>query len=91
MGLEVEVYAISLDGVEELAAFAEKQELNFGLLSDPDGSATQRYGALDPGGKYARRVTYVLDPEGILRYVDEQVNVASHGTDLVALVRKLKG
>jgi len=88
---QVAVFAISLDGVEELAAFAEKQELDFGLLSDPDGSATQKYGVLDPSGKYAQRVTFVLDPEGVLRAIDEHVDVSKHGADLAALVKKLKG
>ncbi len=61
------------------------------MLSDPDGSAAQKYGVLDPSGKYASRVTFVLDEQGILRHVDQQVNVKTHGADLAAVVKKLKG
>jgi peroxiredoxin len=35
-------------------------------------------------------VTFVIDPAGVLRAIDEQVKVESHGTDLAELVRKLQ-
>ena len=40
------MYAASLDDVASLAKFAEDQELNFPLLSDPDGSAGAMYDVL---------------------------------------------
>lgn len=82
------MYGVSLDSVYDLSIFAEEQELNFRLLSDPDGSAAKKYGVLD--GKYASRVTFVLDEKGILRHVETEVNVRSHGGDLVARVKGLR-
>ena len=70
--------------------FHGEQELNFPLLSDPDGSAAAKYDALMEGRPYARRVTFVIDPEGVLRAIDDQVQVSSHGADVVALVEKLR-
>jgi peroxiredoxin Q/BCP len=61
------------------------------LLSDPDGSVARKYGVLAEGRPMARRVTFVIDEKGILRHVDEKVDVASHGKDLVELIRKLGG
>ena len=83
------MYGASLDDVQDLAAFAKAQNLNFQLLSDPDGSATAKYG-VDTGRGFAKRVTFVIDPKGILRYVDEGVNVDSHGKDIIETVARLQ-
>ena len=85
-----DAYGISLDSVQEQAQFAEKQKLPFPLLSDPDGSAATKYGVLEPGAEYTKRVTFVIDDQGVLRKVVDKVNVQSHGTDLAALIDELK-
>ena len=41
-------------------------------------------------GSYAKRVTFVLDDAGVLRHVAEEVNVKSHGEDLVTLIEELR-
>ena len=87
----MQVFGASLDDVQSLADFAEAQELNFGLLSDPDGSAAHKYGVLPKEGRYARRVTFVIDDQGVLRHIDDGVQVSTHGTDIVELVRELQG
>jgi len=60
------------------------------MLSDPDGSVAAKFGVLDPSGKYAQRVTFVLDDKGTLRKVVDQVDVKSHGEDLAALIEELR-
>jgi len=89
--LGVEIYGVSLDDVSDLSAFALDQELEFPLLSDPDGGVAAKYGVLPKDGRFAQRVTFVIDPEGVLRHVDAEVQVRSHGADLVELVRRLQG
>jgi peroxiredoxin Q/BCP len=81
---------VSLDDVATIAKFVEAQHLNFPLLSDPDGSAAAKYGVLAEKARYANRVTFVLDDKGVVRLIDEQVNVDKHGTDLVERIRKAK-
>lgn len=76
--------------MQELALFAEKQKAPYAMLSDPDGSVATKYGVLDPSGKYAQRVTFVLDEKGVLRKVVEQVDVKTHGEDLAALIEELR-
>ena len=76
--------------MQELAQFAEKQKAPYEMLSDPEGSVATRYGVLDPSGKYAQRVTFVLDDKGVLRKIIDQVNVKTHGEDLAMLVEELK-
>ena len=76
--------------MKELAQFAEKQKLPFALLSDPDGSVATKYGVLDPAGKHAQRVTFVIDDQGVLRKVLDKVEVKTHGEDLAVLVEELR-
>lgn len=85
-----DIYGISLDSVQDQAKFVEKHGLTFPLLSDPDGSVAVKYGVLDPSGQYTKRVTFVIDDQGVLRKVIDQVDVKTHGEDLAALIEELR-
>ena len=41
-------------------------------------------------GRFARRVTFLVDPEGVLRHIDRKVRVESHGADIAARIEALK-
>lgn len=86
----MKVFGISLDDVRAQAAFHAAQELNFPLLSDPDGSVAAKYGVLPPGGRFTQRKTFLIDRAGILRHVDDKVDVSKHGAALVAWIREQK-
>lgn len=85
------MYGVSFDDVATQAAFAADQKLGFRLLSDPDGGVAAKYGVAMPGRPFARRVTFVIDPAGVIRHVDDKVDVARHGALLVERIRALKG
>jgi peroxiredoxin Q/BCP len=87
----VQVIGMSLDDVASQAKFAKAQSLNFPLLSDPDGSAAGRLGVLMKDKPYTNRYTIVLDDKGVVRLVDTEVKVGSHGKDLVEAIKKVKG
>ena len=76
--------------MSELKAFAEAQTLNFELLSDPDGSAAKKYGVLPPKGRFAQRVTFIIDDQGVLRHIDQEVDVNAHGMQLADLIVELQ-
>jgi len=88
--LGCDVFGVSRDSVEEQKKFAEAQGLGFRLLSDPDGSVTKKYEVDVEGRPFARRVTIVIDPKGVIRARDEGVKVDAHGRDLVALLKRLR-
>jgi peroxiredoxin Q/BCP len=88
--LGVKVYGASLDDVKSQAAFHEAQKLSFPLLSDPDGSLAAKCGVLASGARFTARKTLLIDPEGVLRHVDEKVDVAKHGSVLVDWIREHK-
>lgn len=87
----MDVYGISMDSVADQAKFTKAQELNFPLLSDPDGSAVEKYEVRMENRPLAARVTFVIDERGVVRHVDREVKVDTHGADLVALVKRLRG
>ncbi len=81
---------MSLDDVAAQKKFADEQHLAYPVLSDADGSVATKYGVLAPGGRYAKRVTFVVDPDGVVRYVDEQVDVIHHGAALAKQIERLQ-
>lgn len=85
------VYGISLDDVASIAAFTKDQHLPFPLLSDVDGSVAHKFGVLMDGKPYAKRITFVIDDKGVVRLVDEKVDVTNHGKDLLAAIQKVRG
>jgi peroxiredoxin Q/BCP len=88
--VKTKVYGISLDDVQAQAAFAKAQGVKYALLSDPDGSAAAKYGALMAGRPFSRRVTFVIDDLGVLRAIDDKVDVTNHGADLAKRIGELQ-
>ena len=68
---------VSLDDPEKNADFAESLSGNFPLLSDPEKKAAKEYGVLGFAGLYAKRWTFYIDAEGVIRYIDQDVDTAA--------------
>jgi len=81
-GKDMVVLGVSKDDEASHKQFQEKYGLPFQLLADPDGTIIKAYDV--DGGGYAKRVTYVIDAEGKIAYVDEKVKTDSHATDILA-------
>lgn len=65
------VFGISTDNTPSLKAFAEKLGLPFPLLSDfVDRKVSKDYGVLLPKYGVANRVTFVIDKEGKITYME---------------------
>ena len=78
----------SVDAVEDNRAFAEKNEASFPILSDPGKGMCRDYGVLSALG-YAKRWTFYIDGEGIIREIDKSVNPMKAGADMVENLRSL--
>lgn len=61
-----EVVGVSVDDVESHKKFAEEHQVPFPLLADSEMSMARAYGVLTSklGFRYARRDTFLIDPEG---------------------------
>ncbi len=85
---DVAYFMASTDTLEDNAKFAAMHEATFPILADPDKTMSEAYGVLAPLG-YARRWTFYIDPEGIIRKIDKQVSPAEAGRQLVANLEAL--
>jgi peroxiredoxin Q/BCP len=87
----VGVVGISTDTLESHERFAKKHGLPFDLLSDKDGTIRKRYGVPSFMGLMPGRATYVIDKQGIVRYVfTAQIMVKSHIKKALEAIEKLK-
>jgi thioredoxin-dependent peroxiredoxin len=81
---EMVVLGVSMDDAASHQAFKEKYGLPFQLLVDTDGAITKAYDV--DGGGYAKRVTYIINSEGVISHVDAAVNTSTHAADILGVV-----
>ncbi len=86
---DVAYFMISLDDAEKNRQFAESVGARFILLSDPEKKVAEAYGVIGMGGLYARRWTFFIDREGIVRDIDRDVDTSTHGQDVARRLGEL--
>lgn len=85
-----EVFGISTDSVADIAAFHQKHHLSFGLLADANGQVTERYGVKMPLIPLAKRWTFIVDPEGVIRDINQDVDPATDAGLVLEKIQRLK-
>jgi thioredoxin-dependent peroxiredoxin len=85
------VLGVSPDSVADLRQFADKYGLPFTLLSDPGGEVAQRYGAwiTRDGYWFNQRSSVLVDPEGNVARVFENVKPAEHDDLVLGALKEL--
>ncbi len=68
--LNAEIVGVSADLPERNLAWTRQLNLPFRLLSDPDGTVARRWGVWDDTWNLTKRVTFVVDRQGAIRYVE---------------------
>lgn len=92
-----EVIGISKDTVKSHKKFAEKHELRFTLLSDPEHTTIEAYGAWGPRKFMGRefmgthRNTYIINPEGDIVKEYLGVNPKNHVQDIINDLQTYQG
>ena len=85
----VEVIGISKDSMKSHQNFANKYELPFILLSDPELQAIQSYDVWKEKKLYGKvsmgvvRTTYVIDEEGVIEHVMPKVKPDTNAEDVL--------
>jgi peroxiredoxin Q/BCP len=82
------VLGVSVDSEESHAGFASKYQLNFTLLSDTKKSIVRAYGVESLFGT-AKRMTYIIGPDGTIKYVFPHVSTKTHGDDVLKKLEEL--
>lgn len=75
------IFGVSFDDVGKNAAFAEKFNLPYQLLCDTEQQLGQAYDAVELAGEDAgwpRRVSFLIDPAGVIARVYDPVDPKSH-------------
>jgi peroxiredoxin Q/BCP len=83
----------SVDKPEDNKAFAEKEQANFPILSDPDKTVANAYGVIPagrtPDRQMASRWTFYIGPDGKILAIEKTVKPASAGEEIVAKLAEL--
>jgi peroxiredoxin Q/BCP len=75
----------SFDSVEDNAAFARQLSLDFPLLSDTARVLAMAYGAChDPKARYPERISVLIDEDGRIMKVYDQVDPRDHAARVLA-------
>jgi thioredoxin-dependent peroxiredoxin len=92
-GYDVAWFMASVDKPEDNKAFAEKEQANFPILSDPDKTAANAYGVIPagrtPDRQMASRWTFYIGPDGKILAIEKTVKPASAGEEIVAKLAEL--
>lgn len=89
------VFGISRDDCIKHAEFRDKHGISVSLLSDPDSSVCKRYGVwqlkeVDGVKKHGIvRSTFIIDKQGVLRFVLYGVNAKGHALEVLRAVKEI--
>ncbi len=77
--LNAEILGISSQSVESHKSFSKHHNLTYFLLSDTNNNVRRLYGVSSTLGIVPKRVTFVIDKEGIIKYIfSSQFQPAKH-------------
>jgi thioredoxin-dependent peroxiredoxin len=83
------VLGVSKDSIASHCKFRDKYQLNFPLLSDPDGKVLEKYGAWGEKVMYGKKMmgiirsTVVIGPDGKIKKVFPKVKVDGHADEVL--------
>jgi peroxiredoxin Q/BCP len=92
--LDAVVLGVSADSVESHKKFADKYELPFSLLSDPEKEMLETYGVWKEKSMYGRkymgieRTTVIIDENGKVKKVFPKVKVEGHVEEVAAALKE---
>lgn len=90
--LDAEVVGVSLDTPEKHTAFAAAHQLPYPLVSDRDATIASAYGVARLGGWLpTKRVTFVIDKQGVIQHViQSELSIDRHIDEALDTLRRLQ-
>jgi len=86
----LEIFGVSFDSPERNRKFAEMYKLPFLLLSDTDHSLAEACGASRALLPYPRRVSYLVDSEGVILKAYASVKPGTHADEVIRDLKTLE-
>ena len=82
------VFGISVDDVQSHKKFQVAEKFGFSLLADTEFAVSKVYSGIMERFNASNRATFVIDKAGYIRVIDENVDVANHGADVLKFIEK---
>jgi peroxiredoxin Q/BCP len=90
--LGAEVLGVSMDSSERQCEFASREGVRFPMLGDPSRAIGRSYDVLRPLLNVAKRVTYVIGPDGRIEAIfHHELLVGKHLDDVREHLQRHKG
>ena len=86
---ETVVFAVSVDSVNSQSEFVKEYRVPYVHLSDPKKIACKKYAGTNITG-LAKRSKFIIGKNGIIQDVLREINVASHGQEILDSIKKIK-
>ncbi len=83
------LFGISVDTVDSHKRFRAAEKFGFSLLADTEFVVSNQYSGIIERFNASKRTTFIIDKAGYIRAIDREVNVKTHGKDVVALLKKV--
>lgn len=83
-----QVLGVSMDSTFSNKAWAQQIGVTFPLLSDWGGDVTRQYGVYNPKYKAARRVTFLIGPDGKIEHMQVDSDAIDPSDTVAACQRK---
>ena len=85
----IKYFTASCDTADVNKRFAESLELDYPILSDPDGAVARKYGVVSDTRKFPQRWTFFIGEDGKILFIDKGVSPRSHGDDVAEKLGEL--
>lgn len=85
----VEVIGVSFDTIDRQKEFADKYQLNFPLIGDPDGKIAELYGAKMGILHMDHRVSFLIGLDGKIAHVTDASNPEVHFEEMKSAIAAL--
>ena len=83
------LFGVSVDTVDSHKRFRTEEEFGFSLLADTEFEVSNQYSGIMENFNASKRTTFIIDNAGYIRAIDTEVNVKTHGEDVVALLKEV--
>ena len=84
------ILGVSADDLETQKQFKAKHNMPFDLLSDSKREMAKAFKTLALGGLFTQRKTFIINPEGRIAYIFDQVNPAMHSQQVLTILKQLQ-
>jgi thioredoxin-dependent peroxiredoxin len=85
---DAQIIGISADSIDSHAKFCDSEGIKFPLLADTSGAVSKAYGSWI--GVFSMRHTFLISPEGELKFIFTGVNPAVHSKEVLAKLDEIK-